>query len=682
MVGATERPGSYGDTVIRNLERSGFSGPVWGIHPTRQAVHGRECVPSAADLPEPVDAVVFAIPAPKVPDALREAVERGCRGAVVFGAGFGEIREGMDLERELAEIATETGMPLCGPNGNGVISVAHRAPLWGDSVPGLRLGPVAILSQSGNLAVNAIGSRRGIDFHTIVSTGNQAVLDAGDWLGALAEREGVRSIALFLEEDGDGPRLTEALARCVDRGVGVAVLKTGASEEGARAAAAHTGALAGDQRVFRALVEEASGAWARDPHELLELARSLAAPRARPAPPARDAGLAVLTCSGGDSGVAADRASELGLRLPELGERTVARLEGLLPETATPGNPLDYTSLIWGDRERLAAIVEAVGADPAVDQLLMLYDHPADLRPEHEAQWNAVRSGLADGAERCGAAAMIASTLPDLLDDSAARELAARGIPAVAGLDTALRCIRALRSPAPDAERLRTIAAVARDLGLGPGESADGWLAEAAGKSLLRGAGVPVPDGAELDLDDERGCLDLAHELGWPVVLKLSAPHLLHKSEAGAVELGIIGDAELVSARARLSALPEASGSRLLLERMADPGVEVLISAQGDGVVPALVVALGGVWTETLDDVAVVPLPADADRVEEALRSLRGAHMFTASEGGTSGGVRAAAELGARIGDLLVADRLALVELNPVLIRDADCMAVDAVVRA
>ena len=173
---------------------------------------------------------------------------------------------------------------MCGPNGNGIAAIAAGAPMWGDALSAVAPGPVAMVSQSGNVAVNALNSRRGIGWHTLVSTGNQAVCDASDWLEAVAELDGVRSIALFCESDGDGVRLAEALAVAADRGVGVAVLKVGASLAGARAAAAHTGALAGDQRVFRALVEEAGAAWAEDPHELLELARALAAPR-RPATP-------------------------------------------------------------------------------------------------------------------------------------------------------------------------------------------------------------------------------------------------------------------------------------------------------------------------------------------------------------------------------------------------------------
>ena len=678
VVGATDRPGSYGDTVLRNLERAGFPGPVWGVHPTRASVHGRECVPSPADLPEPVDAVVFAIPAAKVPASLSEAAERGCRGAVVFSAGFGEAPGGGSLERELAGVAQRAGIPLCGPNGNGVIAVTARAPLWGDSVPELRPGAVAVITQSGNLAVNAIGSRRGIDFHTLVSTGNQTGLDAADWLAAVAARDGVRSIALFLEEDGDGARLAESLALCAERDVGVAVLKVGESRAGAEAAAAHTGAVAGDQRVFRALVEEGGAAWVRDPHELLEVARVLAEPRARPG---RAGGLAVLTCSGGDSGIAADLAEEEGIELPPLAEETKRRLVELLPDAATPGNPLDYTSLIWGESELLASIVEAVGTDPAIDQLLLLYDHPAGLRPEHEDQWRAVRTGLADGAERCDAAALIASTLPDLLDDPAARELSARGIPAVAGLVTALSCVRSLQRSPGDPTRLRAIAAAASGARTGSNGDVGDWLGEAAAKRLLREGGVPVPEGVELDPGDEIGCVAAANELGWPVALKLSGPGVRHKTDAGALALGIAGEEELRRAHDRLTALPEADGARLLVERMADPGVELLISARADAIVPVITVGLGGIWTEVLRDVAVIPLPADARRVAEGIRSLDGADLLTGGRGGDRFDVDAAADLAARLGHLLLERGLGLIELNPVVVHREGCVAVDAVAR-
>ena len=676
VVGANDRADSYAANVLRNLDRAAFAGAVWGVNPGRSEALGRPCVPSVADLPEPVDAVVVAIPAPGVPASLAAAAELGCGGAVVLSAGFGEVEAGRELERELREVALAGGLPVCGPNGNGIVTARARAAMWGDSVRLLEPGPVAMVSQSGNIAVNALGSRRGIGWHTLVSTGNQTVCDASDWVAALCEQDGVGSIALFLESDGDGAKLAEAFARCADAGVGVAVLKVGASEAGARAAAAHTGALAGDQRVFRALVTEAGAAWARDPHELLELAKALAEPRARPRRPS--GGLCVLTCSGGDSGVAADEAQAAGLPLPEFTAETRRTLGRLLPAAATIGNPLDYTAMIWGDTERLRRIVATVGADPGIDQLLLLYDHPHGLSPGSEASWDAVRAGIVAGAAAADAAALVASTLPDLIEDDACRELAAQGVPALAGLRTALRCARALRAAPGDPLRLREIADTAASRGAS-GAAGGEWLDEADAKRMLADAGIAIPPGRLAD--GEEGCARAALELGLPVALKLCAPDLRHKSEAGALALNLTSSDEVRAAYRRLAASPAVAGTRTLVERMERPGAELFVAARSDGVVPALVVGLGGIWTESLDDVAIVPLPADRERVERAISSLRGAGVLAGGRGAQPLDVGAAADLAVRAGELLAERGLELLELNPVVVHPSGCVALDATAR-
>ncbi len=240
---------------------------------------------------------------------------------------------------------------------------------------------------------------------------------------------------MFLEGDGDGVRLAESLATCAEAGIGVAVLKVGASEAGAAAAAAHTAAVAGRPEVFRALVEEAGAAWAGDPHEMLELAKAMAEPRARVSP---GAGLAVLTCSGGDSGIAGDEAERIGVPLPQLAPDTAAKLEKLLPAEATITNPLDYTAVIWGDVEKLRDIIAAVGADPSIEQLLVLYDQPQNLFGPGAESWDDVRAGIIAGAEATGASVLVSSTLPDLIDDEACEQFAARGVAALSGIHTAL----------------------------------------------------------------------------------------------------------------------------------------------------------------------------------------------------------------------------------------------------
>ena len=686
VVGATDRHGSYAGQTLLNLQALGYRGEVWGVNPGRSEAHGFPCFPSLADCPSSPDAVVVAIPAAGVVAAVEEAGALGCGGAVVYGAGFGEIAAGAfagnaavadkaaagaDLQAGLRAAAARHGLPLCGPNGNGIVALHERAALWGDALRRVEPGRVALVSQSGNVAVNTLATRRGLRLHTVVSCGNSVGVDPAEWVAELSADVRVGSIALYLEGDGDGTVLCEALARCAENDVGVSVLKVGASVAGSVAAAAHTGAVAGDQRVFRALVEEAGGAWAADVHELLELAKAQAVPRS---PSARPGGLALLTCSGGDSALAADECEQMELPLPVFADTTALRLRELLPDAATIGNPLDYTALIWGETDTLRDLIVEVGRDSGVDQMLVLYDQPADLEGAVDESWTAVREGIYAGAQEAPVPTMVASTLPELLDDAAAAHFAEGGVPAISGLRTGLACVAALRRAPGDPARLRAIASVvARRQSQLNGRPR---LSEHEAKEILRGAGVPVVEGrVAVTEDDAARALD---ELGAPIALKLSAPSLLHKSELGALVLDLASADDVRAAHRRLSGLG-VDGAAVLVERMAVPGVELLVSARRDGVVPSLVVGLGGIWTEVHEDAAVVALPASAERVESALRSLRGAPLLTGGRGRSPLDLAAAARLAAAVGDLLLAADLSLIELNPVFVHEEGAVAVDAV---
>ena len=206
-MGATDRPGSYGDATLVNLATLGFPGPVYGVNPTRPEVHGRPCVPTLDDLPEPVDAVVVAIPAAGVPEVVRAAGRRGCGGARRVREPGSPRRASGALQAELRQAARRAALPVIGPNCDGMVAFHGGAALWGDALVARPAGPVALVSQSGNVAVNALGVDRGIAFHTVASVGNQAVVGAADVLAALVEDDAVGSVALFLESDGDGERL-------------------------------------------------------------------------------------------------------------------------------------------------------------------------------------------------------------------------------------------------------------------------------------------------------------------------------------------------------------------------------------------------------------------------------------------------------------------------------------------
>jgi acetate---CoA ligase (ADP-forming) len=670
VVGATDHGDAYGSQTLLNLAAVGYDGDVWGVNPRRAEAHGVACFASLSELPGVPDAVVAAIPAAGVPAVIEEAGGLGCGGAVVFAAGF---REGGNagLERDLRDAALRHALPVCGPNCDGLIALHTRAALWGDALTPQEPGHVALVSQSGNLAVNALATRRGLRLHTAISSGNETVLTTPDYLEHLAAEPEVRSVALLMEHDGDGARLCDALAACADAGVAVAVLKVGASAVGAAAAAAHTGAVAGDHRVFRALVEEAGAAWATDPHDLLELAKALAVRGARP----RGRGLAILTCSGGDSGLGADEAERLALRLPAFEPATVAALRERLPPTATIANPLDYTAMIWGDRAWERDLVALVGDDPGVDQVLVFYDHPPGLDGASGESWQAVEDGILDGADASAAAVLVAATLPELLDDAAARRFAQAGVPAVAGLRTGLACAAALQAPPPDAERLRDIAAASRAVVAVPGPGAAGpgcdvptrgrWIAEHEMKALLRAAGVPVVDG-RLVAGEEDAVAALA-ELGGSVAVKRSSPDLRHKTAAGALALDVAAEPDVRAAYRAVNG----SGA-VLVERMAPPGVELIVAVRRDAVVPVLVIGLGGIHAEVLDDVAVIPLPATPARIESALAGLKGAGLLKHKD------LPAAARIAAALTEL---PGLELIECNPVLVHEQGAVVVDAVAK-
>jgi acetyl-CoA synthetase len=537
--------------------------------------------------------------------------------------------------------------------------------MWGDGVTLGAAGGVALITQSGNLGVVALASRRGIAWHTVVSVGNSAVVDAARALHHLAGVEGVRSVALYLEGDGDGARWGEAFARCAENDVRLAVLKAGRSAAGAAAGGAHTAAVAGDHRIFAALIEETGGAWCHDPHELLETAKLLATPR-----PARAGGLAAVTCSGGDSVITADEADRLDVPLAELSAETVRRLEELLPDGVVVTNPLDHTNMLWADTAAVQALCETLAADPAVNQVLYVQDTPPDLVPDAAAEWKATRDGLVQ-AEIPGCGRAVASGLPELMPEDVAADLAESGVTAMGGIPTALRALKAHTLPSASPARLREITAAA--INHPPGR----WLAEHDGKKLLASHGVAVPKGQVVE--SVADAVSAAETFASSVAMKVSHVDIQHKSDVGGVVLGLTDPGRISVTAEQLLALR--SGGVVLVEAMVDPGMEVLVSATRDGVVPSLVIGIGGIWTEVLHDVVVLPLPADAQRIDRALRSLRSWPMLKGGRGQQPLAVTALCELAAATGRALLAEPLSLIELNPVIVSTNDAVAVDAVVR-
>ena len=598
VVGATDRPGSYGDATLRNLggarvpraglgrasdARVGARAPLRAVarRPARAGRRGRGGDPGRRRAGGRARGRPARLRRAR---RLRGRVRRGGRGgAAGRAAGGGRRRR---AARDRAELRRARRLPQ--PRG----AVGRRARA--------AAGRAASRSSRRAATSRSTRSRSGAGCASTPSprSATRPWSTPRRCSRRSCEEEDVGSVALFLESDGDGARLTRALARAAERGIGVAVLKVGATAAGATAAAAHTGALAGDQRVFRALVEEAGAAWADDVHDLLELAKALAVPgaRVRPRAPA-GRGLAILTCSGGDSGLGADEAGRRGLPLPPLSAATAERLEPLLPPAATVANPLDYTAMIWGERERVAGIVRAVAEDPAIDQLLLFYDEPAgDGRRAARELGRRPRRARRRRGRRRRARRSSPRRCPSCCRTTRRPRFLERGVAAGRRAADGARVRRgaAARRRATPPGCARSPAAVAP---VAPGD----WLAEADAKALLRARGrARCPTAGSSPARTTRSAV--ARELGGAG----RAQGVL--AGAAAQERG--GRARARRDRATTRCAPRtracprpAAARRVLVEAMAAPGVELVVAARRDAVVPALVVGLGGVWTELLGDV-------------------------------------------------------------------------------
>ena len=333
--------------------------------------------------------------------------------------------------------------------------------------------------------------------------------------------------------------------------------------------------------------------------------------------------------------------------------------------------------MIWGDRDWERDVVALVGEDPNVDHVLVFYDHPPGLDGALGESWQAVEDGIVDGAHASPVPVMVAATLPELLDDTAAARFADAGVPAVAGLRTGLACAAALQAPPPDPARLRAMAAAARGSNRSPSApngfaspapnaplSGGRWLAEHEVKDLLRPT-VPVVEGRVAV--GEEDAVDALGELGGLVAVKASHPEIRHKAAVGAVRINLAAEPAVRAAFRDFS--PRGA---VLVERMARPGAELIVSVRWDAVVPALVIGLGGGYAEVLDDVAIVPLPADPARVERAIRQLKGAALLGTAD------LPAAARLATRLTEL---HGLELIECNPVLVHNEGAVVVDAIAK-
>ena len=448
VVGASQREDSIGLRVIRNLRRFGYTGPIYPVHPTNEEVAGLRCYSSLSAIAQPVDAVFIGLPAAQGPAVLEEAGQLGIRAACINASGFADAdAAGVQLQTGLREIAARHGIALCGPNNLGAINVHGKVALWtpryaSELVP----GSVAVISQSGTMALMLCQDERRVGLAYVITCGNEAVLGAAHYLDHVVRDENVRTVLLFLETIRE-PALFEAAAReAARRGTRIVALKSGASEAGRALVAAHTGSLAGEDRLYSAFLSDCGVVRVHNPDELIEAALLFnARPRA-----AAGRSFVAVTLSGGEAALIADNAPALGLALPPLAAATRAALMPAFPPFARPSNPLDA----WGlgfSAERFRIVLDALLADETIGAIALSIVASTEGGPDGVYGLEMARACAAVAGSHDKALVFINATAGAGPNREVKKVLDAAGIAYLSGMRTALSVIAQWLRPAAPA---------------------------------------------------------------------------------------------------------------------------------------------------------------------------------------------------------------------------------------
>jgi acyl-CoA synthetase (NDP forming) len=670
VVGASPRPGSLSGRFIAGLQRHGYPGHIAPVNPGHREILGLPCYPSVAEAGE-IDLAVISLAAPRVLESLEQCAAAGVGGALVFSSGFGEVSEAGRTEQErLGELARRTGMRVVGPNSPGFINIADATCVSALGVafrPTLRAGSIAVLAQSGGggglLVERAVDAGLGVSL--LLCTGNEADLSISDVLPWLAAHDATRVVALFIEAIRHTDAFVAGLERLREAGTHVVILKAGGTEAGARATAAHTGALASDDDVVSAMLERHRIPRVNSFEDLLATAMTLE--RLGPATGGR---LGILTTSGGAGVVAAESAERAGLTLPAPAPATREKLAAAAPDFAAISNPADMSGMFSEKEEVFTDSLSALVAAEEFDQLmLVLTVHPPDIsRRLAELVLRGVQSTATPLAVLWMAGQMSAPSIAWLREQG------------VAVYDDAERCGRALAAraflgrpePGPELARLPS-----------PDAFPDAPLEHEA-MALLAAAGVPVP--ATVLAVSAPDAAAAAESIGGPVAVKAAARDLLHRSDVGGVVLALSSGPEAAAAHAQVvraardaGATPEGS----IVQLMAPPGVELIVGARRDPEFgPVLIVGMGGVTAELQSDVARRMLPLHEGEAEAMLRELRGFALLAGYRGAAAADVAAAASAIEGIARFAVSlgDTLEAVEVNPLIVTPEGATAVDALI--
>ncbi|MGB4075126.1 acetate--CoA ligase family protein [Pseudomonas sp.] len=662
--------GSVAAEVIRQCRKIGFQGEIWPINPRREEIEGLPCYADVASLPGVPDAAFLAVPREESIPLVAGLAARGAGGVVCYASGFAEVGgDGIELQRQLLEAAGD--LALVGPNCYGLLNYLDGCALWPDHQGGQRVERgVAIITQSGNLALNLSLQQHHLPVAYIMALGNKAVTDFEHLIDALLEDPRVTAIGLHIEGLSDVAAFSRAAHKALQRGIPVIALKAGASDIGAALTASHTSSLAGPDALYDALFKRLGIARVEDLADFLETLKLL---HVCGALPGRRVG--ALACSGGDASLLADLGQSAGIIYPTLNPASRDALGNVLGPLVPLHNPLDYQTYIWGNVPALTDCFTAM-ATADTDLSLLVMDFP-DSQQDSIEGWDESVTGFIQAHQRVRKPAIFVSGMAELMNGPAARRLLAAGIAPMQGMREALRAIAAAARIGERRAQLMTVEPLNPPTALRAGEA--GMLDEYTAKRQLAAYGLAIPTGHLVSRLEE--ALQAAELIGYPVVLKAVSSTLAHKTELGAVKLNLRDAQQLAGAFSELAA----SFEQFLVEKMAAGVVaELLVGVTRDpqfGL--ALTLGAGGILVELLADARTLLLPTSRKEIEQALRGLRSFALLDGYRGRPKADIAAlvdAVEAIARYAEAN-AEHLLELDVNPLLALEHGAVAVDALVR-
>jgi acetyl coenzyme A synthetase (ADP forming)-like protein len=673
VVGASRRPGSVGHAVTRNLVYGGYTGVVYPVNPKTKSILSLRCVSSFAAIDDEVDLAVIVTPAPTIEGVVREGADHGIRHFLIISAGFKEVGgEGVERERRLTKLAHDRGLSLVGPNCLGIINTAPDVQMnatFATHMP--RKGALGLVSQSGALCTALLdyAQGRGIGFSRFVSFGNKVDVTEIDLLRALARDPQTHVILMYVEDLSAGQPFIDACHQIThgDTPKPILAIKTGRTSEGAAAAASHTGSLAGSDEVYDAMLAQAGVIRVESVGELFDFAEAFIDPTL---PSGR--GTAIVTNAGGPGIMATDACIRYGLKIARFQDYTTKSLRFQMPPTGSWKNPVDVIGDAKHDRYRAA--LDAVTADENVHQVAVIVTPQMMTDVENIAQVIAETKGFCNKP--------IIGVLMGLVDVSpAVSVLQEHGVPTFTFPEDAMRALAAkarfaewVRRPMSDYRGFDVDAAAVERLFTRELKEGRNQLVELQALDALRCYGFPTVPYALARTPDEAA--KAAGEIGYPVVMKISGPKILHKTDVGGVRLNLSSEQEvreafegmLTSVRKHLGDEIEIWG--VLIQKMLARGKELILGMTRDPRFgPLLMFGLGGIYTEALRDVAFRLAPIRENVATEMVKGIRSHRLLEGVRGEPPSDLPAVAECLLRLSQLVTSHPgIQELDINPLVV--------------